>query len=239
MASGAAIVLLGFGTARRELAGRLFLLGFRSFGAETVDEVRTLIGSRGPAAILVHTSAASRPVGSDLAGLRDAAQSTAPAIVAVGPRPDPRELDVLRRAGAGFGLFEPFHDGELRFVLNLSSHEAKGRDSRRESRVPTDLVATVFAATGEKSTAVYSLSRSGAYLETRRPTPAGGKVDILLPLPSGALRLAARVMTVNVPGNLQRPNLPMGMGVQFSNLEPRSEQAIGAYVDSRNGAYRL
>ena len=37
----------------------------------------------------------------------------------------------------------------------------------------------------------------------------------------------------NVPGNLQRPNLPLGMGVRFGQLSTSDAEALRDYVESQ------
>jgi hypothetical protein len=44
----------------------------------------------------------------------------------------------------------------------------------------------------------------------------GADLTIELPLPTGAIRVAGRVLYTNVPGNLARQSLPTGMAVRFS-----------------------
>jgi hypothetical protein len=42
-----------------------------------------------------------------------------------------------------------------------------------------------------------------------------------------------------VPGNLRRPNLPLGMGVRFDALDEEATAALEAYVSERAGHFDL
>ena len=65
------------------------------------------------------------------------------------------------------------------------------------------------------STPKLTRETNGAYLATARPSPRNSTLELKVPLPSGAVKLGARVAMTNVPGNLMRENLPVGMGIRF------------------------
>ena len=62
---------------------------------------------------------------------------------------------------------------------------------------------------------------------------SGAKIGIQLRLPDQEISTRGEVIFCNVPGNLQRPNLPLGMGVRFDDLDRQSQKAILAYVQLR------
>lgn len=232
MASSTTILVVGFGSTARELSGRLLLIHYRGRSAETLEEAAA--APRDARAALVHSSLV------DQAGLRALARAGtdgALPLVASGPKPGKHDLRALRRAGLELAIFEPFLDSELRFVLNQALHREVS--SREDVRVPTPLDATAVGGTGEKRVGVYNLSRGGAFLETMRPNPEGGQITLRVPLPGDDIEVEARVITTNVPGNLQRPNLPMGMGVRFVNPSDSAARAITRYVKDRDALYRI
>jgi hypothetical protein len=59
------------------------------------------------------------------------------------------------------------------------------------------------------------------------------QIELHLPTSPEAVAVAADVIFTNVPGNLQRPNLPLGMGVSFQDIDAEARQAIARYVDER------
>ena len=88
-------------------------------------------------------------------------------------------------------------------------------------------------ATRSRRVHVYSLSTAGAFLETPRPSIRGAGLTLEILLPDGVLRVTGRVIYSNVPGNLQRPMLPLGMGVQFEELDEEATARLRRYVENR------
>lgn len=234
MTQAPGVLLVGFGSGARGLAGRLLLLRLRGLLAENLEQAETIAAERSPAAALIHSDCVFEP--GPLRSLAEAGEQPI-VLIASGPRPGEPGLAVLRRADVKLVLFEPFGDGELRFVLNRAIHG--DHSSRREMRVPATMDGTVLSSTGEKRVNIYNLSAGGAYLETLRPTAEGGSVTLHLPLPSGAVELPARVVSTNVPGNLSRANLPMGMGIQFVDPAPDAHSALTGYVEERRAEFEL
>jgi hypothetical protein len=234
MTQAPGVLLVGFGTAGQALAGRLLLLRLRGLLADDLAQAVAIASERGPAAALIHSDSVFE-VG-PLRSLAEAGERP-PRLIASGPRPGEPGLAVLRKAGVQLALFDPFGDGELRFVLNRALHG--DANVRRDVRVPATIDGTVTSSTGEKRVNVYNLSAGGAYLETMRPTAEGGSISVRLPFPEGAVEIPARVVSTNVPGNLNRPNLPMGMGVQFLDAAPAARKALNGYVEGRQADFEI
>ncbi len=233
------VLLLGFGDQHDALAGRLILLGLRALRAPSLRAGRHLLEETEERvdAALIPVALAAPTLGQELEPLR----AVRPGIgfVVTGPRPGPEAVDWLRKAGVRLCLWEPTDDGALRFVVNQALFDSTRGESRGELRVPTAMVARVFSAAGEKVALVYNLSEGGAYLETHRPTNVGGHVRVELPLPERKQTVQARVVSANVPGNLQRPNLPLGMGVTFTDLEAEQRDAVRRFIEGRAAHFRL
>jgi hypothetical protein len=64
----------------------------------------------------------------------------------------------------------------------------------------------------------------------------GAEVDLELRLPGRPVTLRAEVVFTNLPGNLQRENLPLGMGVRFLELSPETEAILRDYLKERSAA---
>jgi hypothetical protein len=62
---------------------------------------------------------------------------------------------------------------------------------------------------------------------------SGAEVEVELLLPDTTVTLAGSVAFANVPGNLQRPNLPLGMGVHFHEPSATERNVVVGYVESR------
>jgi len=222
------LVLDGAGERMAALALRIRGLGFRVVRAKTAEEALPLLENPR----LACTAALLPPEWpvADLAGavaaLRDVAGSDGLTFVGVGPRPAPDGVERLRSAGVSLALWEPFGDSALRFQVNRALAGHRGDGQRRETRVPTEWLARVLAGGRRKEATVYSLSAGGAFLATPRPSLRGASVALELPLPLREVAVGGRVVYTNVPGNLQRANLPLGMGVVFTALAPEAEREI-------------
>ncbi len=46
-------------------------------------------------------------------------------------------------------------------------------------------------------------------------------------------------MFSNVPGNLQRPNLPLGLGVRFLDFSPEATHLLQRVIGERAAAFSL
>lgn len=175
-----------------------------------------------------------------LAALAASAPHGSLTYVVNGPRPGPEALDELREAGVSLPLWEPFDDARLRFQVNRALAEEQGDGlPRKEPRAPLELPAQVFQAGRQKSARIYTLSPGGLYLETPRPAMRNAALEIEFTIGPGRIRAAGIVSYTNVPGNLQRNNLPVGMGVRFTALAELDRAAICRQVSEVSLALSL
>ena len=58
-------------------------------------------------------------------------------------------------------------------------------------------------------------------------------MHVTLPLPAADLRLAGEVVATNVPGNLRKRNLPIGMAIRFLGLSRAAEQRLLDFTADR------
>jgi hypothetical protein len=216
-------------------AQRLRRLGYRVIGARTPEEaIATGAGGRvRVGALLLAAGALGADPPGALEALRTGLGAGAAGALALGPEPGDEMRRRLRAAGVELAAFDPCEDGTLRFQVNHALG-ARLPATRRETRVPADLPARVHAAGRSKPAMVRALSAGGAYLETRRPSLPGVALRIELSLSPESLGLSGRVVYANVPGNLQRPMLPVGMAVSFAELPERAERAIRHCVAERS-----
>lgn len=162
-----------------------------------------------------------------------ASSSTEVMLVSVGRHPTPAQRKILKAAGFRLALWEPYDEGTLRFQLNRALGGDRDHHKRRTLRVPTYLLARVIVGGRTKDAVVYSLSEGGAFLETQRASMEGARLELEIRLPGGSLEARGEVLFANVPGNLQRPNLPLGMGLRFTEIRPDEVKRIREFVQTR------
>lgn len=232
---GTLLLLHGGDSRMGVVAQRLRRLGYRSLGAKCPSEAFQIGAERRLCvrAILLGSGLPVADLPATLAELRLRLSSGPLGFLAVGPRPDPEGCQALRAAGVELAAFDPCEDSTLRFQVNRALAGSPAHGSRCETRVPADLPARVHAAGRSKPAMVRALSARGAFLETLRPSLPGVPVELEFSLPPQTVQVVGRVVYTNVPGNLRRANLPTGMAVRFTAVEPGAERAIRHCVAAR------
>lgn len=217
-----------------KLAGRMREIGINPIRVADLDEACQQLEEPWPLVrvLLLPASLAAERIARALKGLSRAAPQGL-RYVSFGEPPDRRWRKRLRAAGVNLALWEPYDDAMLRFQLNRAIGEDSNTSRRDDPRIPTYLLARVSAGDRHKDGIVYSLSEGGAFLETPRPNLEGATVTMELRLPGHALSLQAHVAFVNVPGNLERPNLPHGMGMRFIDTSSEDRKALRNYIKMR------
>ncbi|UCE85631.1 MAG: PilZ domain-containing protein [Deltaproteobacteria bacterium] len=223
------------------LATRLRDMHYRTLCAKTTEEANRIVASDDAdvGAALMPPELSDAIVPDALVSLRARSRTGALEFVVVGYRPSAEETDRLRAAGVELALWDPITDAGLRFQVNRALAGAGGAWPRGSLRVPTDWKSGFEAGGRKKDGAVYSLSETGAFLTTQRPSVTGATISLNLPLPGGDLRISGRVVYANVPGNLVRPNLPMGMAVQFNDLGPDDAARLRDFVEETAANYTV
>lgn len=235
------ILLFGFGKVHDQVAGRIVVLGYRALRANDVESALDTIRRQvQPIRVLMFPIDApfeSRPA--DLRRLCDASGALGLRSIVSGTQPSAGELAALKRDGVRFALWKGFHDAELRFVLNAALYDETRGQLRPNLRVPTSLIARIKSGAGEKAGMIYNLSTTGAFVETPRPSMAGGQIALTIEFPDGAVSTRATVVFSNVPGNLQKPNLPLGMGVKFSGIAAEAAERVAKFIGERARSFEL
>jgi hypothetical protein len=232
------LVIGGHGTPLSSLAERTRRLGYRVVRAKTPLDALELADERGYrfGTALFEPSLPIVDLKRALAELRERSDSDDLIFIATGDQPDVEGREQLRRAAVDLALWEPVGSHALRFLLNRALSSERDGWLRAELRVPTEIAATVWNAGREKAASIYSLSNGGAFLATACPCLRGAEIAIELPLPRGAVTVAARVLYTNVPGNLHSGRLPNGMGIRFTDAPAEAHRAIRHAV-SEQAAY--
>lgn len=235
------ILLFGFGKAHDELAGRIVVLGYRALRANDVDSAIEWIRRQDqPARVVLFPTDA--PFGDRTLALRRMAEAAGVLglrCIVSGEQPNASAIAALKRDGVRYALWRGFTDADLRFTLNMALYDETRGQIRPALRVPANLIARVTSGVGEKAGMLYNLSATGAFIETARPSMPGGRITVTLEFSDGAASSPAEVVFANVPGNLQKPNLPLGMGVKFVSLPPTTAERIAKFVAERARSYEL
>jgi PilZ domain-containing protein len=225
-----------------ELATRARRVGFRVLRAKTPEDAREALrdGRHAVAAVVIPPDLEAPDLSLALRGFCELVPDRELAVVVGGARPGPSESERLRGAGAEFALFDPLDDHTLRFQLNRAvAGRTAAAAERRAVRVPTDWPVRVRMGGREKPARVYCVSSTGAFLATARPSFRGSLVYMTLPLPGGPIDVAGRVVMTNVPGNLVKENLPLGMAIQFTGLPLDVGDSLRQYAEHQSGALRV
>ena len=234
-------MLFGYGKAHDELAGRIVVLGYRALRANDVETAADLIRRQDqPTRVVMFPTDAPfaiRP--DDLRRMSDACGALGLRAIVTGPQPSAAGISALKRDGVRFALWKGFHDADLRFTLNAALYDETRGQLRPALRVPASLVARVKSGAGEKAAMLYNLSTTGAFVETTRPGMPGGRVTLTIEFSDGPLETLASVVFANVPGNLQKPNLPLGMGVKFVDIAAPAAQRIAKFVSEKARGYEI
>jgi len=238
-----AVLVLDVGVGSLEpLAIRIRRLGLRVVRGKTTDAAQDILGDQrfSVGAIVIPPDVPASDLGRALEALQVQDPDRPLPVLVSGEKPDGDACDQLRSAGVDLALFEPVDDHTLRFQLNRALAEGSGVSAgRRALRVPADWPVRVRMGRRNKEARLYTLSVGGAYLATPRPSHRGSEVLLTLPLPSGPVEVSARVVMTNVPGNLVRSNLPLGMGVQFTELAAENEGTIRGWAETRASHLRV
>jgi hypothetical protein len=229
-------VLIFDGTGAAALSSRLQKLGLDPIQVVSFDEA--LCACEHPQSpvdvVLIPSSLAEEgSLKSELRRLHKAGTGPHLGLLVFGPPAERSLRKKLRATGVKLALWEPFDNATLRFQLNRALAGEGDESGRRRPRVPTYLLSRVSIGGRDRDAVVYSLSESGAFLETPRARMEGARAELEIRLPGEPLHLRGLVIYANVPGNLQRPNLPLGMGVRFEGLSTEHAKRLKDYVERR------
>lgn len=216
-----------------DLTRRLREIGVPSTITENFEEAQQLLLERrvDVGAILIPTYYESKSLKKELKKLVSASSPSGFGFVSVGESPSDSERKRLRKAGVKLALWNPVTEASLRFQINRAMHpDRSGAGSRNNPRVPAEFGCTITIGERKKDAVIYSLAETGIFLTSQRPSMKGAKIDLHLRLPGGPISTSGEVVYANVPGNLQRPGSPLGMGVRFDELEGDDLKRLRALI---------
>jgi hypothetical protein len=215
------------------LAAQLVRLGVEPVRVAELAEAVAVVRSRAYvfAGVLVPTALPAARVAKALDAMR-AVESVLPAM-AYGKAPDAAGRKALRQAGVLLALWDGFDEGVLRFQINRLTSGEQLSSARATRRAPTNAAVRILVGGREKQGMLYSLSEGGCFVETPRASMDGARLRVLFELEGEHFELDGTVAFANVPGNLQRPNLPLGMGIEFDAPDADTSRAIARVIRGR------
>jgi len=217
------------------LASRLVRLGVEPIRVPDLVEASGLVRSRSYSfsGVLIPSSLPAAQVAKALTSMR-AAESVLPAM-AYGKMPEPAARKALRQAGVLLALWDGYDEGILRFQLNRLVSGDQLSSARTSRRAPAHAPVRILVGGREKQGTLYSLSEGGCFIETPRASMDGARLRTLFELDGERFELDGTVAFANVPGNLQRPNLPLGMGMRFDSADAETRKTIARVIQERLG----
>lgn len=160
-------------------------------------------------------------------------------MVVIGAAPQPAQRDRLRKAGVANALFEPYDDGDLRFVFNACMVVPSEIAPRREPRAPINQLCWLRIGTTRSFGVLYTLSAKGAYVEMAHPLPVGTNLELEFDFNGLGFETSIRVLYQVTPDRARESILPCGIGVLFSDLPPRVAERVRDFAQKRAGRYML
>ncbi len=153
--------------------------------------------------------------------------------MAFGKEPDSTQRKYFRQAGVLLALWDGYDEGMLRFQLNRLVSGEQQTVARGSRRAPTHTPTRIRVGGREKTGTIYSLSEGGCFIESPRASMEGAELRLLFLLDERPFEIEGIVAFSNVPGNLQRPNLPLGMGIRFEELDDATRRPLAAFIQQR------
>jgi hypothetical protein len=153
--------------------------------------------------------------------------------MAYGKAPDDRQRMALRGADVTLALWDGYDEGMLRFQINRMLSDESQHTPRASHRAPLHVPVRILVGGREKHGMLYSVSEGGCFIETPRASMDGARLQLFFELGRHPYELEGVVVFANVPGNLQRPNLPLGMGIRFGELPTRLKAPIRDFIEAR------
>jgi hypothetical protein len=191
------------------LAAQLVRLGIEPIRVSDLDEAVEVVKSKRyvVSAVLLPSEIPGKEIRKALKSMRR--REPGLPCMAYGKAPPRAQRKLLRQAGVFLTLWDGYDVGVLSFQINrLISGELQS-SVRSARRAPIHLAVRVQVVGREKGGFLYSLSEGGCFIETPRASMDGARLRLIFVLDERKLELDGVVAFTNVPGNLQRQNLPL------------------------------
>ncbi len=153
--------------------------------------------------------------------------------MAYGKTPEPAQRKRLRQAGVQLSLWDGYDAGILRFQINRLVSGEDQHAVRGARRAPIHTPVRIEIGGREKEGILYSIAEGGCFIETPRAIMDGARLRLTFVVEERNFEIDGIVAFANVPGNLQRPNLTLGMGVRFESLSQPDQERLAEFIQER------
>lgn len=215
------------------LAAGLVRLGIEPIRVASLDEATSAVKAQEYAirAVLLPSEIPGRAVRKALKSIRRS-EPGLPAMV-YGKVPDAAQRKLLLKSDVMLALWDGYDEGILRFQMNRLVARDEPTSVRGSRRAPTDVPIRMLISGREKQGTLYSVAEGGCFIETSRASMDGAQLHMIFSLGGVGYALDGTVAFSNVPGNLQRPNLPLGMGVRFNAVPDQARWQLADFIRER------
>jgi CheY-like chemotaxis protein len=221
------------------LATSLVRLGVEPILVENLEEAAEIVTSG--QYVIAGVLLPSYLPGTDIRNAMKGMQRHEPMLhaMAYGKAPEPAQRILLQQAGVLFALWDGYDEGVLRFQINRFVSKEGDHALRDSQRAPTHTPIRMLLGGREKEGMLYSISEGGCFVETKRASMEGAQLQLIFRLVDVDYSLDGVVAFSNVPGNLQRPNLPLGMGVRFESMPDEARWQLADFIRDRMDALEV
>jgi uncharacterized protein (TIGR02266 family) len=215
---------------RALLARSGYEVGIAHSAAEALDTVRRAR----PALVLLDLYMASGDGDSTCRQLKADPQTAAVPVImmSAGGRKD--EAQRCDEAGCDEFLVKPIRHAEL--LLAVARHLHSGI---KNVRVNIRLPLTLESGGARWGASSVNISLGGMFIEMARFFQPGTEmlVEFTLPgTPAQPVLVRGKVAWLNRPEGKIKPDLPVGMGVEFTKMAPEAQTALGLFLAASGGA---
>jgi diguanylate cyclase (GGDEF)-like protein len=216
---------------------RMICLGIQVHHTSEPDEARAIIEDGARVHIVVASPQSELLIASELVEcVAKESGDILPSLLVLGEEPTVERLEQIRTARPRWVVWAPFDDTELRFFMNAAV-SLQYADSPRQTRVPLDAPVYIRAGARRDSGVLSSLSAAGGFIQTSEVYKPDETLRLELDLPTGRMRVFAKVLYSQSGEEESVVFAEQGIGVHFLDLDAITERVIQETVDQRAFRY--
>lgn len=141
----------------------------------------------------------------------------------------PEEEETSRRAGCAACITKPL---DRRLFLELGRRYIPNID-RREPRVAYSIPVNCRQGAGEMKGVTADISIGGLFMAVDRTPSQEQSIELSFSIPGGGqIKARGRVAWLNGSGSRVKPQLPVGFGVEFVEINPDDLDRIKGFLES-------